>query len=277
MRDSLPQARSRRERDEAARSAIEAARTPDAALRTEAQNIARYLNASSATAYPLEYAHALVGDAAGKRVLDFGCGSGENSLLLAHRGARVVGVDISHELLVVARRRLALNGISRTVAFAVGSAHALPLRDDSVDVVLGIAVLHHLELDAAAAEISRVLVPGGVAIFQEPVRDSALVRGLRRLIPLHAADVSPHERPLTAAEVERFSRHFVNAHARAFWLPFVNLIHATPVLYSLVHIAHAVDAALLRRFPALERFAGIRVIRVEKADGIGCAPPAGHG
>jgi SAM-dependent methyltransferase len=264
MRESVPQPRHARERDEAARSAIEAALTAEEGLRTDDANVARYLNASAATPYPLEYAHALVGEVAGKRVLDFGCGSGENTLLLARRGARVTGVDISGALLALAKRRLAVNGLPGAAAFAVGSAHALPVRSGSIDLVFGIAVLHHVELDAAAAEVRRVLAPAGRAIFQEPVRDSALLRALRRLVPFRAPDISPHERPLTVAEVEQFTRHFDRHTARAFWLPFVNLIHAVRPLFPLIHVAHRVDAALLRRLPYLEHFAGIRVIQVMK-------------
>jgi ubiquinone/menaquinone biosynthesis C-methylase UbiE len=90
-------------------------------------------------------------------VLDFGCGSGQNSLLLARRGARVVGVDISHSLIELARRRLHANGVAGAASFVVGSAHDLPIRSDSVDVVFGIAILHHLDLASCAREVHRVL------------------------------------------------------------------------------------------------------------------------
>ena len=43
--------------------------------------------------------------------------------------------------------------------------------DASVDVVFGIAILHHLDLPQAAREVWRILKPGGRAIFQEPVRN----------------------------------------------------------------------------------------------------------
>src|SRR5207245_515478 len=195
-------------------------------------------------AYPLEYAYALLGDVSGKRVLDFGCGSGENALLLARRGARVAGIDISTSLLAVAVRRFAVNGLPGVARFVAGSAHDLPLRSGSIDVVFGIAVLHHLDLDAAAAEIFRVLTPGGRAIFQEPVRDSPLIRLLRRCVPYRAPDVSPFEHPLTSEELKQFSGRFQGRAMRAFWLPFVNVIHALPPMYGLIHRAHRLDAAL---------------------------------
>ena len=168
------------ERAEIERSAFEALHTPDTRLKSSAANLNRYVNPPLETVFPLEFAFALLGDVRGRRVLDFGCGSGENTLLLARRGARPVGVDISESLIRLARRRLAVNGLGGSAEFVVASAHELPLASESVDVVLGIAILHHVDLDAASAELHRVLKPGGRAIFQEPVRDSRVMRAMRQ-------------------------------------------------------------------------------------------------
>src|SRR6266850_789952 len=84
---------------EIVRSDIEANRTKDSRLLETDRNVRRYLNPPLDTPFPLEYAYALLGDVRGRTVLDFGCGSGQNSLLLARRGAEVIGVDISESLL----------------------------------------------------------------------------------------------------------------------------------------------------------------------------------
>ncbi len=249
---------------EVARSASEASHTPDAHLIGDAANLARYDNPPLDTVYPLEYAFALLGDVRGKSVLDFGCGSGENTLLLGRRGARVVGVDISADLIRLAQRRLALNGRAGAAEFVVGSAHDLPVESNSIDVVFGIAILHHLDLKLAAREIHRVLKPGGRAIFQEPVRDSRLIRALRACIPYRAADVSPFERPLVAAELEAFAAPFQSHSVRVFSLPFVNLVQALPPLRRFVLAAYKLDGALLRWFPFLSPFTGIRVLQAQK-------------
>src|SRR4051812_29418767 len=164
------------ERAEIARSTFEALHTPDSRLVADERQVARYLRPATHTVYPLEYAYALLADVGGRTVVDFGCGSGANSLLLARRGARVIGVDISEALIRLARRRLEVNGLADRAQFIGGSAHDVPIKDAVVDVVLGIAVLHHLNVDAASREVHRILKPGGRAIFQEPVRDSRLVR-----------------------------------------------------------------------------------------------------
>jgi SAM-dependent methyltransferase len=249
---------------EIARSEHEAVHTPDERLRAVERYSARYLDPPLDTVYPLEYAYALLGDVGGRAVLDFGCGSGENSILLARRGARVVGVDISEPLIRLARRRLDINGFSGAARFTVGSAHHLPLGGESVDLVFGIAVLHHLELEGAAREVHRVLKPGGRGIFQEPVRDSRLIRALRRCIPYRAPDVSPFERPLRAHELQQFASRFSAQSTRAFSLPFVNLTRALPPLQRWIHGAHRIDGAILRRLPGLVPFTGIRVLEVIK-------------
>ncbi len=246
------------------RSGTEAQLTPNSRLVANEREVRRYLNPALHTAFPLEYAYALLGDVRGHRILDFGCGSGENSLLLARRGANVVGVDISESLIELACRRLKINRVGGGARFVVGSAHDLPLQAGSVDIVFGIAILHHLDLAASAREIHRVLKQGGRAIFQEPVRDSRLVRAVRRCIPYRAPDVSPFERPLTTPELDTFSRDFTSRRVRAFSLPFVNAAQTIPALGRYVHAAYEYDKKLLARMPALTPFAGIRVVELTK-------------
>jgi SAM-dependent methyltransferase len=253
-----------RERAEMSRSAVEAVKTAASALAIAEREIARYMDPRPETAFPLEYAFAVLGDVVGRTILELGCGSGINSILLARRGARVIAVDISHPLIEVAARRVAVNGVGNRVRFVTGSAHDLPLATESVDVVVGISVLHHLELDAAAEEIGRVLKPGGRAVFKEPVRASRLLRLARAFVPYRRSDVSPFERPLTLADVETFRQRFAAGACRPFWLPFVNIARVVTPKSRWFRAAHRMDAALLRRWPALAPLAGIRVFAVRK-------------
>jgi SAM-dependent methyltransferase len=188
--------------------------------------------------------------------------------LLARRGARVIGVDISTSLVKLARRRLQVNGLSRSADFVVGSAHDLPIATESIDVVVGIAVLHHLNLERAEREVFRVLKSGGRAVFQEPVRDSRVLRTIRKMIPYRAPDVSPFERPLTLSELRDFARRFNTDSMRAFSLPFVSVAGVTPLLRRHIDSAYRIDRAALRNFPILAPLAGIRVLALSKP-----APP----
>src|SRR3954464_14762455 len=84
------------------RSSAEARHTPIDRLRMTEWNLRRYLDPPADTPYPLEYAFHMIGNVSGKTVLDYGCGNGENSLPLAARGARVIGLDVSADLLDLA-------------------------------------------------------------------------------------------------------------------------------------------------------------------------------
>lgn len=252
------------ERAEIARSSVEATLTSDAALKVHQGVFARYAAPPVGTAYPLEYAYHLLGDVRGRRIVDFGCGSGANTALLANRGAHVWAVDISEDLIRLAERRMRVSGRAGGAQFIVGSAHDLPFPDGSIDIVFGIAILHHLDLRLVAKEVHRVLKPGGRAIFQEPVRNSRAIRFLRSLIPYRAPDISPFERPLTDAELQEFSRPFSAARVRPFLLPHVPLGLLLPIVRRQERRLYALDAALLRALPGLQHFAGIRVIEVTR-------------
>src|SRR5258705_5386966 len=75
------------ERAEITRSRCEALHTPTERLVQDERQVVRYLDPPLDTSYPLEYAYALLGNLAGRVVLDFGCRSGHNSPFLAPRGA----------------------------------------------------------------------------------------------------------------------------------------------------------------------------------------------
>jgi SAM-dependent methyltransferase len=252
------------ERAEIARSGLQARLTAAGPRRTPHAVIARYANPPADTAYALEYAFHLLGDASGQHVLDLGCGDGEFTTLVVSHGARVTALDISTDLLMMARDRTAADGAGRSVAPLCASIHAIPLADASVDVVFGMAVLHHVDLARAAGEIHRVLRPGGRAIFKEPVRNSKVVAAVRRLIPYRQPDVSPFERPLRLDEIRAFASRFRSWHGRAFDLPFVQLLRVCGVPVPWQHKAYARSHALLSRWRWLEWYASALVFEVRK-------------
>jgi SAM-dependent methyltransferase len=101
----------------------------------------------------------LAGDVGGRRVLDAGCAAGALSAALAARGATVVGVDASREMIRLARERR-LDAASFAVA---DLARPMPfLADESFDLVTASLVLHYLrDWDVPLAEFRRVLRPSG--------------------------------------------------------------------------------------------------------------------
>ena len=102
--------------------------------------------------------------APGEAVLDLGCGAGFDALVAAQLvgpSGRVAGIDLSPEMLAVARAGLAGTGLAR-VAFAEAQVEALPFPDAAFDVVLSNGVLNLVpDKPRAVRELFRVLRPGG--------------------------------------------------------------------------------------------------------------------
>lgn len=103
--------------------------------------------------------------APGRAILEIGCGTGMFTTALAASGAHVVAFDICWELLCqVPRAQDGSNGLH----LFVGDVEHLPLPDASFDAVVGVSILHHLNLRPALAEIKRILKPVGRVVFSEP-------------------------------------------------------------------------------------------------------------
>lgn len=94
-----------------------------------------------------------------KQILEFGCGTGKNTVYLAQHARDVTAMDFSSGMLRVAKERVA-NDRVRFVQQDV--RERWPVEDQSVDVVVGNLVLEHVqELSAVFAEAARVLRNGG--------------------------------------------------------------------------------------------------------------------
>jgi SAM-dependent methyltransferase len=118
----------------------------------------------------------------GERVVDVGCGAGFDTILAADQvgpEGRVIGVDMTPEMLAKARRTVAELGLDH-VEIREGLAEQLPVDDGWADVVISNGVINLCPDKATVfAEIHRVLRPGGTLQFADiangnPVPDTAL-------------------------------------------------------------------------------------------------------
>ena len=113
----------------------------------------------------------------GETVLDLGSGAGADVLISARRvgpSGRVIGLDMTDEMLELARANAAQAGVTNA-EFVKGHIEAIPLADASVDVVISNCVIN-LSSDKAAvlAEVARVLRPGGRFAVSDVIADPAM-------------------------------------------------------------------------------------------------------
>jgi ubiquinone/menaquinone biosynthesis C-methylase UbiE len=100
----------------------------------------------------------------GAVVLDAGCGSGRLAVLIARRrpDLQMRGVDLEPGMVEVAARRAEQVNLASRVQFTAADLADLPLPDDSVDLIVSTASLHHwADAGAVIASLGRVLRPGG--------------------------------------------------------------------------------------------------------------------
>jgi SAM-dependent methyltransferase len=144
----------------------------------------------------------LLGDLPGKTILEFGCGEGEDSMILAKFGARVTGLDVSPRAIELAKRRAALNGVSDRTEFVCAPLNASTLPEKSFDIIWIDNVLHHVldDLDDTMRALLKAAKPAATIICTEPVNLNKTLRKIRFLVPVHT-EVTPGERPLEKDDI----------------------------------------------------------------------------
>jgi SAM-dependent methyltransferase len=161
---------------------------------------------------------------AGADVLDVACGTGNSALLAAERGARVVASDAEPTMLTAAAERASDAGVD--IEWVTADATALPCEDGSFDLVISVFGVMFAPADPAAAELARVLRPGGRAVITTwipagPIAATGrkVAEGLKR----HRPDaMSPPSPEWGSAEdvVELLGRHGLDALAAPHELSF---------------------------------------------------------
>lgn len=147
----------------------------------------------------------------GERVIDVGTGTGWGARLAARLGAEVVGVDFAEGMIAAARRLSAHLG--NRIAFQVAEAEALPFPDASFDGALSTyGVMFSAEPDRAAAELARVLKPGGRMVLTTwDDHPEGYIPAFFALVGRYAGDPPPEPSPMRWGDPDWLNEAFGHA------------------------------------------------------------------
>ena len=148
--------------------------------------------------------------------LDVACGTGDLSIELLRRGFSVTGIDLSEEMLEIAKQKTASANFQLSIInFQLANAEALPFPDDSFDAVTcAFGIRNFVHLEKGLEEMTRVLKPGGrMVILELSTPDSRLICPFynfytKRIIPLLGQKIAGNRDAYTylPESIERFPK-----------------------------------------------------------------------
>ena len=220
----------------------------------------------------VQYALRAVGapDCHGMRILDYCCGTGITAIYFALCGAEVWAFDASSEAIDIATRSAEMSGVLARIHFSVLDAQMLSYDDGWFDVAFCQSALHIvIDYPNSPHELSRVLKPGGKAIFcEEGLGYNPFLRPIRWR--RRRKWVKCGGRPLKYPDIERFGESFSCTQIEHF-----NLLTQAKTIFRgqldrhgglrpwakrLLRVTGRTDDVLLSAMPWLKRYCGTIVV-----------------
>jgi len=195
-------------------------------------------------------------------LLDYGCGSGNYLIEFSDKIKKGIGIDISEALIDSAKLEMKQKDI-KNIDFFVMDVMNTTFEDETFSLIMGIAILHHLDLKIGLDEIKRILTTDGKAIFIEPLGTNPVIALYRKLTP-QARTVD--ERPFTKRDINQIKKIFPNVKIRyysfftLFSVPFRNFKFFSKILF----IMDFIDKIALSKYSPLKYMAWICLIEMKK-------------
>lgn len=224
----------------------------------------------------------LLGDVQRKKVLNLGCGLGEEAVFLALKGAHVYAIDISSKMIEFSKKLAKKYKVEKKIFYYKMSAENLKFKNETFDAVLGCNVLHHVDLKKSTYEIKRVLKKNGVGVFVEPLTYNPIINIYRNMASHVRTD---YEHPFTFDDIEMVGKHFRLVSHKEFqlftllifvWFYIGERLHPNKVRYwkkiitdaykyeKAFKILYTLDTIFLSIFPFLNKYCWVTVIRVRE-------------
>jgi ubiquinone/menaquinone biosynthesis C-methylase UbiE len=180
------------------------------------------------------------------RVLDFGCGNGENGIFAAQCGSNVTGIDISPEGVENANLNAKKFKLDQHCKFLVMDGEKMSFPENTFDLAVEYGVLHHVDLDKAMSELSRVLKPEGEMICIEALRHNPLIHLYRRMTP-HLRTKWEFEHILSVDDLNVVKKHFGKVEVNFFHLTSLLAVpfRKTPIFCALRKFLDKIDKKIL--------------------------------
>ena len=200
-------------------------------------------------------------------VLEYGCGNGWVTSELAALGANVYAFDISKEAVLKTNEFLITNNLHSKVHLNQMPAEKLQYQNNRFPIVVGFAILHHLELKNAIPELYRVIKPGGIGIFAEPLGNNVLIILYRKFTPLYR---SKDEQPIKYNEIESYQYKFKKLEHSEYFLSSIlpiglyNIGLFSDLVYKVFTKTEIIDRKILSTHRALSKYSWYTILKFYK-------------
>jgi SAM-dependent methyltransferase len=193
----------------------------------------------------------------GKKILDYGCGTGVHLANLGKTGKEIMGIDLSYKSLELAQNRIREKNLQKKARVLLMDCEELEFEDNSFDVVFDGGTFSSLDMKKVLPELSRVLRPKGFLIGIETFGHNPftnLKRKINIMVGSRTSWAAGHI--LKTSDLKAFENYFGRIETHFFHIvswaafPFLNL----PGGKFLLKLLEKTDRFLIRVFPFLKKY-----------------------
>jgi len=212
----------------------------------------------------------LLGNISDREVLEVGCGTGWLTRILLRKRPKLFTFDISFESAKMTKEKLANKKNRNTknnLLICKMNAESLGIKQETIDVVVCWAIIHHTDIEATSNEIHRVLKNNGRAIVVEPLGHNMLLNIYRHLTPKKR---TVDEKPLKSDDLETFKKKFRSFSQEEFYLLSLMaffwyfVFRSKKLFLKTQKILHTLDLRILKLLPFLKRYCWYSIFILKK-------------